>query len=199
MLLVFGDVSGKGNRTSMAVSKIAFTVSSLVENFSGPGDLLAQLNSRIQGRLNGESATCVAVHLDSRGNCTVASAGHPAPILNGREIELDHALPLGILPHGEVSEKKFALGDGDYLALYSNGVPEARSESGELFGYSRLKNLFSQRPSAEQAMTRAVDFGQADDVTVVTVFRLRTPDAGIRANCRSSNDLAFSRLLIAVR
>lgn len=109
MLLIFGDVSGEGNRTSMAVSKIAFTVSSLVENFSGPGDLLAQLNSRIQGRLNGESATCVAVHLDSRGNCTVASAGHPAPILNGREIELDHALPLGILPHGEVSEKNLPL------------------------------------------------------------------------------------------
>ncbi len=137
ILLVIGDVSGNGNRTSMAVSKIALTVSSLAENFSGPGDLLARLNSRIQGRLNGESATCVAVHLDSRGNCAVASAGHPAPILNGRELELAPALPLGILPRAEFSEKELALGVDDYLALYSNGVPEARSESGELFGYSR--------------------------------------------------------------
>lgn len=195
ILLVIGDVSGNGNRTSMAVSKIALTVSSLAENFSGPGDLLARLNSRIQGRLNGESATCVAVHLDSRGNCAVASAGHPAPILNGRELELAPALPLGILPRAEFSEKELALGVDDYLALYSNGVPEARSESGELFGYSRLKNLFSEGPNAQQAMRRAVDFGQADDVTVITVSRLRTPDAWvaepIALSQMTSQSLAF--------
>jgi hypothetical protein len=179
VLLVIGDVSGKGNGTSMAVSRIALTINSLVEDFGGPGKFLAQLNSRIQGRLNSESATCVAVHLDSRGHCTVASAGHPAPIVNGRELELAPAFPLGILRRAEFPEREFALGVEDYLVLHSNGVTEARNESGEMFGDRRLENLLSQRPSAQQVMKKAVDFGQTDDVTVLTVARLRTPDAWV--------------------
>jgi serine phosphatase RsbU (regulator of sigma subunit) len=63
--------------------------------------------------------------------------------------------------------------------LYTDGVLEARNESGELYGFARLSELFAGRPSAEQVAAAAVEFGQDDDITVVSITRL---EAGIHAD-----------------
>ncbi|MGA2730870.1 MAG: PP2C family protein-serine/threonine phosphatase [Terracidiphilus sp.] len=177
VLVVVGDVSGNGTRTAMAVFKLVQAIDALAQKLSSPGDLLAQLNSRIQGHLQGETATCLALRLAPRGRCTVASAGHPSPIVNGHELALESALPLGILPEQVYPEAHFTLGEDDFLALYTNGLSEARNHSGELFGFGRLETLFASRPSAREASQKAIEFGQRDDVTVLTVTRLRTVEA----------------------
>ena len=64
------------------------------------------------------------------------------------------------------------LGEHDRLALYTDGLLEARSASGELYGFDRLKVLFAARPTAAEAARAAVVFGQDDDVTVLTFARL---------------------------
>ena len=64
------------------------------------------------------------------------------------------------------------LGPADRLALYTDGLLEARNASGELFSFHRLKTLFAANPSAAQATDAAVDFGQEDDITVLTLTRL---------------------------
>ena len=176
VLVVVGDVSGNGTRTAMAVFKLVQAIDALAQKLSSPGNLLAQLNSRIQGHLHGETATCLALRLDPRGRCTVASAGHPSPIVNGRELVLESALPLGILPEQVYAEAHFTLGEDDFLALYTNGLPEARNQSGALFGFGRIETLFESRPSAREASQKAIDFGQRDDITVLTVTPLRTID-----------------------
>lgn len=176
-LVVVGDVSGNGTRTAMAVFKLVQAIGALAQKFSSPGDLLAQLNSRIQGHLQGEIATCLALRLDARGRCAIASAGHPSPIMNGHELALKSALPLGILPEEVYPEVHFTLCEDDFLALYTNGLSEARNQSGELFGFGRLETLFASRPSAREASQKAIDFGQRDDITVLTVSRLRATEA----------------------
>ena len=128
ILIVIGDVSGCGGRTSAAVAEIVRTVRALAVDFRGPGALLAQLNSRIGGCLCGESATCLALFLTPDGNCTVASAGHPWPVVNGRELALESGLPLGLLSESEFPEKHLILREYDYLALYTNGLLEARNQ-----------------------------------------------------------------------
>jgi len=177
VLVVVGDVSGNGTRTAMAVFKLVQAIDALAQKLSSPGDLLAQLNSRTQGHLHGETATCLALRLDPRGCCAVASAGHPSPIVNGHELALESALPLGILPDAVYPEAHFTLGEDDFLALYTNGLSEARNQSGELFGFGRLEALFASRPTAREASQKAIDFGQRDDVTVLTVKCLKTADA----------------------
>jgi serine phosphatase RsbU (regulator of sigma subunit) len=157
----------------MAVSMIVGVVRALAEDSRGPGDLLCQLNDRILGRLSGGFATCVAVKLDRTGNCIFASAGHPSPVLNGRELEIESALPLGIVAREEYIEKPFRLRENDYLALYTDGLLEARNKTGELYGFERLKILFASRPSASDATRAATDFGQEDDITVLTISRLQ--------------------------
>jgi hypothetical protein len=44
---------------------------------------------------------------------------------------------------------------------------------GELYGFKRLKSLFATKPNAQQAVDAAVAFGQDDDITVLTLTRLK--------------------------
>ncbi len=173
-LIVLGDVSGKGLKAAMAVSLIVGALRALAEDHSAPADLLAQLNRRLTGHLRGGFATCEALRIASDGRCTLASAGHPAPLLNGRELAVPGALPLGITAEADYAEIEFALAPGDHLGLYTDGLLEARSPSGELYSFERVGMLFAARPSAAEAAEAAVNFGQDDDITVLTVKRVGT-------------------------
>jgi hypothetical protein len=171
-LIVLGDVSGKGLMAAMSVSLIVGALRALAEEHPDPGQLMTLLNRRLCGRLQGGFATCVIMRLAANSECTLASAGHPAPFLNGREIELPGALPLGITPLGEYVESTVRLEIGDHFSMYTDGLLEARNPSGELFSFGRLGSLFATRPSAAQATQAAVNFGQDDDITVLTLTRL---------------------------
>jgi Stage II sporulation protein E (SpoIIE) len=168
-LIVLGDVSGKGLKAAMTVSLIVGAIRTLVEMSPSPALMLAGLNRRLYGRLEGGFATCIALRLDPDGRCTISTAGHPPPFLNRRELELPGALPLGIVPVHTYEEFVHALQPGDHLALYTDGLLEARSKSGELYGFDRLTILFGNQSNAEQASAEAVAFGQEDDITVLTL------------------------------
>jgi serine phosphatase RsbU (regulator of sigma subunit) len=171
-IIVLGDVSGKGLKAAMAVSFIVGTVGSLAKFTSSPGKLLAELNQRLFGRLDGGFTTCVALRIDTDGHCAVASAGHPAPFLNRSELEIEGSLPLGIIPGVAYPETRLDLREGDHIVMYTDGLLEARNAKGELFSFERLNALFSTRPGAAAASGVAVQFGQDDDITVLTVTRL---------------------------
>jgi phosphoserine phosphatase RsbU/P len=171
-LIVLGDVSGKGLKAAMAVSLIVGAIRTLAESTSSPGAILAGLSRRLHGRLQNGFATCIAMRLERDGACSIASAGHPAPILNEREVSLPGALPLGIQPTAQYEEMVIRLNVGDHFALYTDGLLEARSDSGELYSFTRLQCLFASHPSAAQAAEAAVNFGQDDDITVLTLTRL---------------------------
>jgi Stage II sporulation protein E (SpoIIE) len=171
-LIVLGDVSGKGLRAAMAVSLIVGAVRTLAETMSSPAEILAGLSRRLQGRLQGGFSTCIALRLDPNGTCTLASAGHPAPYFNDKEIALPGALPLGIDPATAYEEAIVHFEPGDRCALYTDGLLEARTPSGEIFSFERLQTLFASGADAAQASEAAVAFGQDDDITVVTLTRL---------------------------
>jgi hypothetical protein len=171
-LIVLGDVSGKGLRAAMAVSLIVGAVRTLAETTSSPAEILAGLSRRLHGRLQGGFSTCVVLRLDPRGACTLASAGHPAPYFNDKEIDLPGALPLGIDPAIAYEETVIHFQPGDRCALYTDGLLEARTPSGEIFSFERLQTLFASGADAVQASEAAVAFGQDDDITVVTLTRL---------------------------
>jgi len=171
-LIVLGDVSGKGLGAAMAVSLIVGAVRTLAETTSRPAEILAGLSRRLHGRLQGGFSTCIALLLDSHGGCTLASAGHPAPYFNDKEIDLPGALPLGIDPAIAYEEAVVHFNPGDRCALYTDGLLEARAPSGEIFSFERLQTLFASGADAVQASEAAVAFGQDDDITVVTLTRL---------------------------
>ena len=173
-LVILGDVSGKGLKAAMAVSLIVGAIHVLADEHPDPAQLLTQLNRSLHSRLQGGFATCVALRLEAGGRCAIASAGHPAPFLNDQELALPGALPLGLALSAGYEETILQLSHGDRLALYTDGMLEARNQSGELYGFERLETLFATRPNAEQATKAAIAFGQDDDITVLTLTRLET-------------------------
>ncbi|MGD0736969.1 MAG: SpoIIE family protein phosphatase [Terracidiphilus sp.] len=176
-VIVLGDVSGKGLKAAMAVSLIVGMVRALAAVFPEPGRLLAEINDRLADRLHGAFATTIALRLDAQGNCAVASAGHLPPFINARELDLAGALPLGIAPGVFYAESKFHIEESDRLALYTDGLLEARNPSGDIYGFDRLRALFASNPTAEAAAQAAVQFGQDDDITVLSLTRLAVAKA----------------------
>jgi hypothetical protein len=85
---------------------------------------------------------------------------------------LDPSLPLGIDPDAEYADQHFTLECGDRLMLHTDGVLEARSGKGELYGFGRLTTLLAGIPDAESIVDAACAFGQEDDITVLTIERL---------------------------
>jgi hypothetical protein len=168
-LIAIGDVSGKGLRAAMAVALIVGALRTLAEVSTDPAQVLAGLNRRLDGRLGGGFATCLVALLQPDGRCVFANAGHLPPFLNAHEVELPGALPLGLNPNERYENQEVVLAPGDRLTLYTDGLLEARDSKGELFGFERLAQLVGNTAAAEDAVAAGVQFGQEDDITVLTV------------------------------
>jgi serine phosphatase RsbU (regulator of sigma subunit) len=170
-IVALGDVSGKGLKAGMNVSMIVGVLRAEAGTTS-PAELLASLNRCLVGRMSGGFATGVVFRLDPDGTVTFANAGHLPPYLNGQQHELDASLPLGLISYSDYTEMSMTLQPGDQLSVYSDGLLEATSPTGELFGFDRMNALFANRPTAQEAMKAAIEFGQEDDITVLTITRL---------------------------
>jgi len=167
VLAVIGDVSGKGMPAAMTVSLLVGTFRTLAHYTQSPGEILAAMNQRMLGRSDGGFTTCLVIRVDRDGAMTAANAGHLAPYLDGKEITLDNGLPLGLTPDAQYRETCLSLPPGAQLTLITDGVLEARSAEGELFGFERTELISTQ--SAEKVAQAAQAFGQQDDITVLTV------------------------------
>jgi serine phosphatase RsbU (regulator of sigma subunit) len=171
-LIVVGDVAGKGLKAGMLAALIVGAIRTAFKFTSDPGSILALLNERLQGR---GLVTCLAMRIDRNGNAELANAGHIPPYINGKELALDGALPLGALPSVAFPSQSFQLTEGESVLLVSDGVIEARNASGELFGFDRTRAISTQ--SAETIAHAAQEFGQDDDITVLTLARLNSVPA----------------------
>jgi serine phosphatase RsbU (regulator of sigma subunit) len=89
--------------------------------------------------------------------------------MDGQEVELPGALPLGILSGASYESIELDLKPGSRLTFYSDGVIEAQNAQHELLGFDRSREL-STRPAAE-IVRAAQEFGQSDDITVVAIRR----------------------------
>ncbi len=178
-ILVVGDVSGKGLKAAMTVSLIIGALRTLTDLTSQPDKILEMLNRRMVGRLQYGFVTCLVVRISSDGICMAASAGHPAPFVGEVEVNIPPALPLGLDPNAVYEKQPFDLRIGARMTVYTDGLLEARNREGEVFGFKRLEKLISLHPDAKEAVNTAIDFGQEDDITVLTVTRL---DVGERSS-----------------
>jgi hypothetical protein len=166
LLVVVGDVAGKGLQAAMNVSMLMGAIRS-ISNLD-PAEILESLNRVLVG--SDSFTTCQAALFKANGELVLASAGHLPPYLNSQEVALPGGLPLGVLPDVSYEEVRLYLHPGDRLLLLSDGVVEARKPSGELFGFDRVHNLSNQ--TAFYVADAAKVFGQEDDITVLTVKRL---------------------------
>jgi serine phosphatase RsbU (regulator of sigma subunit) len=151
----------------MNVALIVGTLRTLAETTTNPAEILAGLNRRLLGRSKGFT-TAIAVRISPGGEADLAIAGHLNPYLNGRELLLDAGLPLGLTAEAAYANTSITLAPNDTLTLLTDGVLEARNpKTQELFGFDRTLAI-SAEPAHAIAQT-AQDFGQDDDIAVLTI------------------------------
>ncbi|MDR3754588.1 MAG: PP2C family protein-serine/threonine phosphatase [Terracidiphilus sp.] len=169
VLVIIGDVSGKGMPAAMTVSLLVGTVRTLAHYTQSPGDILAAMNQRMLARSHGGFTTCLVLRADPDGKLTIANAGHIAPYLGGKELPLENGLPLGLAAETAYHESIFQVTQGQQITLLTDGVVEARDKSGALFGFDRTAAISTE--TAESIARAAQHFGQDDDITVLTLLR----------------------------
>jgi serine phosphatase RsbU (regulator of sigma subunit) len=133
-----------------------------------PAAILGLLNDGLVGR---GVVTCLVLRVDAEGQVSAANAGHPAPYLNGHEVAIPGALPLGMLREAEFALATWRMMKGETLFLITDGVAEAQDVHGRLFGFDNVERFLRIQPSAELLANAAQRFGQQDDITVLSVCR----------------------------
>jgi hypothetical protein len=186
LLVVVGDVSGKGLQAAMNSSTLVGALRNELSH--DPGIILAHLNRVLLGAVASPGqvpeldaapcfATCLCARVYTDGRVVIANAGHLSPYRDGRELLLPPGLPLGVIAGITYEQASFQLNRGDRLVFLSDGVVEAANAQGELFGFERTQQVAHE--SARYIASAAKHFGQTDDITVVSLYlasRTATPD-----------------------
>jgi hypothetical protein len=173
VLIVVGDVTGKGMQAGMLVAVIVGALRAAALHSSDPVQMMHEVNLQLCERQHA-SATCQILYIDAAGHATLANAGQLPPYLNGKEMEMEGALPLGTIPDAESSVTYFMMNEGDSLILMSDGIVEAQDARGNLLGFERINELLQKSTTAEEIAKAAQNFGQEDDILVLQVRRDRT-------------------------
>jgi sigma-B regulation protein RsbU (phosphoserine phosphatase) len=183
-----GDVSGKGLGPALVASALHALIRSRLPMCADNLSSLADAANRylLASTPDDLFVTLFVGVLDvTTGRLRYVNAGHPAPLLlpdgEPQVVELDRGgPPLGILPDAVHEEGHVMLPPGALLAVFSDGLTEARRENGEPFQTWRVATAMrDSRPlSARAALTRVLEevaefAGEADrdDVTLVVVSR----------------------------
>lgn len=185
MSVVLIDVTGHGFPAALAVNRlyVELTRAFLSSDDPSPAHVIAELNRAMSSGLMPEAifATAIALRLREEDGGRVlewCGAGHPDGILRragGELVRLQSDAPmLGVL-EGDVFAcgcRRVAVGAGDAVITYTDGVLEARSPSGEMFGFERIEATIgggSGGDSLFDAVERHRQGPTADDVLIVEV------------------------------
>jgi hypothetical protein len=177
LLIVVGDVSGKGLQAAMNSSTLVGALRNELSH--DPATVLEHLNRVLLGAVAAPGAvpdldcapcfaTCLCARIYPDATLAIANAGHLSPYREGRELELPPGLPLGVIAGNRYEQVTFQLDHRDRLVFVSDGVVEATNAEGELFGFERTQQV--SRESARYIAQEAKHFGQTDDITVVSLY-----------------------------
>jgi len=186
LVLLVGDVSGKGMGAALLMSSTLSTARVLYDACAGPLDVVRRLN-KILGRGTDTRAfvTMFVGWLDPEsGHLRYVNAGHPdAQIVKGKSIRNLEAtgIPVAMLPDFPWTEGSTVLEHGETMAVFSDGIPEAQ-RGAEFFDWERVVETMIAA-AAEKDLVSAGDkviasidaFAagehRADDVTLVLLRR----------------------------
>jgi sigma-B regulation protein RsbU (phosphoserine phosphatase) len=143
--ILIGDVAGKGIAAGMLMATFRASLRAEVRNNYAITVILAKVN-RLMCESVEENAYVTAVYgvLDgSRRRLTYSNAGHNPPMLlraNGTVTWLtEGGTILGKFPEVTYAETFLDLELGDRLVFYTDGITEATSVTGDMFGVERLE------------------------------------------------------------
>jgi serine phosphatase RsbU (regulator of sigma subunit)/anti-sigma regulatory factor (Ser/Thr protein kinase) len=190
--IVVGDVTDKGVPAALVMATTHSVLRGEALRLVSPGEVLKRANELLLEEMPPNMfVTCLYAVLDPvAGRLRFANAGHNLPNLRSQDgvTELRAAgMPLGLLPDMDYEEHEATLGPGDSLLLHSDGLAEAHSPDGEMFGFPRLAKLCGERDGGEALIDLLLSelaaftgqgWEQEDDITLVSLQH-RAGGAGV--------------------
>lgn len=188
--LLVADVSGHGTPAAVLMA-ITRAITHLVPgSVTQPGDFLGFLNEHLAESYTNGTGTFVTafygVFCPESRVLEYSIAGHPPPRLKRCADQSLHILegaarlPLGIQAQHEYVDHAIALRPGDQIAVYTDGITEARNAEGAFFGFDRLDRALDDCQPDAHGMMRAIVGGvrrftgnrPADDDATLLVARI---------------------------
>ena len=181
--MLLADVSGKGTPAALLGASLHTLVRA---NACAAGDrcgeVLVKANALLFETTTADRFATVfyGVYDPEAKSLTYANAGHCPPMLvrEGTCVRLDSLTPpVGIFPVLASAQRRVTLFSGDYLLIFSDGIPEAANLNEEDFGDQRLQALIRiKHDTAAEICKYIVDEvrehireqRQADDITLIT-------------------------------
>jgi sigma-B regulation protein RsbU (phosphoserine phosphatase) len=144
--IVIGDVSGKGAPAAIYAALVSGILRSHAPIEPMPAEMLSAVNlSLAERRIEAQFVSIIyAVWDDESRTLTVANSGLPRPIyVHGGKNEVIEVtgLPLGLFDEADYDEFKFRMKPGDMFVFFSDGMLDARSRTGEMFGRRRVEEI----------------------------------------------------------
>lgn len=189
--IAIGDVSGKGMPAALLMALSAGFIEAEAPRVASPAVMLANADRALRPHAIRSHLNVACCYVLASHNCPnnptfrIASAGMPSPIVrhtNGQVAWLDTCgLPLGIPDvQPEYAEIVQPLLPGEVMVLASDGIIEAHTPHGEMFGFDRFEATVAAAP-VEQGAQAIIDFmisqmqsfirpgTPQDDVTLVVI------------------------------
>ncbi len=186
--ILVADVVGHGVAAAMLMAKLSAEVRFLLASQADPAQAITTLNQRISDLGVDRFITLLCMILDPpTGQVELVNAGHMAPIwlkTDGSVVEPGDetaGVPIGIIDGFEYERCTIQIASGDRLILYTDGINEAPSAAGDMFGIERLQRLVAESSGDLQAAGESivnevqrfvVGTEQADDMCLVIVGRV---------------------------
>jgi serine phosphatase RsbU (regulator of sigma subunit) len=191
--VVIGDVAGKGVPAALLMATTRSVLRAVALQGFPPGQVLQLVNDQLETDVPDQMfITCLYAIIDlNNGRMRFANAGHNLPFRRSQaavdELKV-RGMPLGLMPDMIYEEKEAVLEPGDTLMLISDGLVEAHSPTGKMFGTQPLRELFLNEDGCkprlvECALGRLAEFTgqtweQEDDITMVVLHRDREIEDG---------------------
>ena len=166
---IIADASGHGPAAAVEIAMMDAILRTYTGLDTGPAAALNYINRHFfTRRIRKDFITAMVINFDpDSGLLTYANAGHhPALILGNRNRKVrvlndNPGIPLGVTRGYEWSDTRIPAASGDTIFLYTDGIIESRSVSGEYFGRDRLESIISGCQSEPEEIianvTSAVD------------------------------------------
>ena len=176
------DVSGKGIKSSILMSKASSLYTCLCKTIFSPAELISLLNNEICETISrGMFVTMlIGIYDSNQKTLTLSSAGHEPPLIIDKEENFttfeDSGPPLGVMAKFKFTETTIPFSDSS-IYIFTDGITEIKDLNGEVLGAEGFRDYIKKYQSApnNQRLKKIIDdiIGsgkiQKDDLTIVVI------------------------------
>ena len=176
------DVSGKGIKSSLLMSKASSLYSCLSKTNFSPADLLIQLNNEICETISRGMFVTMLIGIYDKNNkeLLLANAGHEPPIILNDKNEFSNfnesGPPLGIVKKTKYEEYKIKF-ENSSMYIFTDGITEIKNPEGDELGsegFQKYITKYKDKPNNERLKLiidniMSYKYVQKDDLTIVVL------------------------------